>query len=196
MSLITDNVSLYHWLLILYHWLLTLYHWLLTLSLYHWLLTLYYCIIDYWYCITVSLSIDTVLLYHWLLTLYHWLLTLSLYHWLLTLYRYWHCITASLIIDTIIIVFGVPDSVQAFCCALDHDVTLSVALPQVIINTEWGAFGDNGCLDFLRTEYDRELDTFSINPGKQMWVLDAYTYGHSLTSRSCSPWYNLMVDWP
>ncbi|KAL8618135.1 hypothetical protein ACOMHN_034362 [Nucella lapillus] len=39
---------------------------------------------------------------------------------------------------------------------------------QVIINTEWGAFGDNGCLDFLRTEYDRELDTFSINPGKQI----------------------------
>ncbi|XP_067657631.1 hexokinase type 2-like isoform X1 [Haliotis asinina] len=39
---------------------------------------------------------------------------------------------------------------------------------QVIINTEWGAFGDNGCLDFLRTEYDRELDTFSINPGKQV----------------------------
>ena len=39
---------------------------------------------------------------------------------------------------------------------------------QVIINTEWGAFGDNGCLDFIRTEYDRELDTYSINPGKQM----------------------------
>ncbi|CAG5133645.1 unnamed protein product [Candidula unifasciata] len=39
---------------------------------------------------------------------------------------------------------------------------------QVIINTEWGAFGDNGCLDFTRTEYDRELDTFSINPGKQV----------------------------
>uniref|UniRef100_A0A0B6ZZ59 Phosphotransferase n=1 Tax=Arion vulgaris TaxID=1028688 RepID=A0A0B6ZZ59_9EUPU len=39
---------------------------------------------------------------------------------------------------------------------------------QVIINTEWGAFGDNGCLDFMRTEYDRELDTFSINPGKQV----------------------------
>lgn len=39
---------------------------------------------------------------------------------------------------------------------------------QVIINTEWGAFGDNGCLDFVRTEYDRELDTFSINPGKQL----------------------------
>ena len=39
---------------------------------------------------------------------------------------------------------------------------------QVLINTEWGAFGDNGCLDFIRTEYDRELDTYSINPGKQM----------------------------
>uniref|UniRef100_A0A0B7A0I3 Phosphotransferase n=1 Tax=Arion vulgaris TaxID=1028688 RepID=A0A0B7A0I3_9EUPU len=25
-----------------------------------------------------------------------------------------------------------------------------------------------GCLDFMRTEYDRELDTFSINPGKQV----------------------------
>ncbi|KAK3765894.1 hypothetical protein RRG08_002140 [Elysia crispata] len=39
---------------------------------------------------------------------------------------------------------------------------------QVIINTEWGAFGDNGCLDFMRTEYDHELDTFSINPAKQI----------------------------
>ncbi|CAI9739073.1 hexokinase-2-like isoform X1 [Octopus vulgaris] len=39
---------------------------------------------------------------------------------------------------------------------------------QVIINTEWGAFGDNGCLDIVRTEYDRELDTYSINPGKQL----------------------------
>ncbi|KAH3708583.1 hexokinase-2-like isoform X2 [Dreissena polymorpha] len=40
---------------------------------------------------------------------------------------------------------------------------------QVLINTEWGAFGDNGCLDFIRTEYDRELDTYSINPGKQLY---------------------------
>lgn len=40
---------------------------------------------------------------------------------------------------------------------------------QVVINTEWGAFGDNGCLDFIRTEYDRELDTYSINPGKQIY---------------------------
>lgn len=38
----------------------------------------------------------------------------------------------------------------------------------VLINTEWGAFGDNGALDFVRTSYDREIDENSINPGKQM----------------------------
>lgn len=38
----------------------------------------------------------------------------------------------------------------------------------VLINTEWGAFGDNGALDFIRTEYDREIDEFSINKGKQL----------------------------
>lgn len=48
------------------------------------------------------------------------------------------------------------------------DCLIQNFVKQVIINTEWGAFGDNGCLDFMRTEYDRELDTYSINPGKQM----------------------------
>ncbi|XP_063709782.1 hexokinase type 2 isoform X2 [Culicoides brevitarsis] len=38
----------------------------------------------------------------------------------------------------------------------------------VLINTEWGAFGDNGALDFIRTQYDREIDEHSINPGKQL----------------------------
>lgn len=38
----------------------------------------------------------------------------------------------------------------------------------VLINTEWGAFGDNGALDFVRTQYDREIDEHSINPGKQL----------------------------
>jgi hexokinase len=33
---------------------------------------------------------------------------------------------------------------------------------------EWGAFGDNGCLDFLLTEYDKEVDKTSLNPSKQM----------------------------
>ncbi|XP_037916312.1 hexokinase type 2 isoform X1 [Hermetia illucens] len=40
--------------------------------------------------------------------------------------------------------------------------------PYVLINTEWGAFGDNGALDFVRTEYDRDVDKYSINPGKQL----------------------------
>ncbi|CAF3509053.1 unnamed protein product [Rotaria sp. Silwood1] len=40
---------------------------------------------------------------------------------------------------------------------------------QVIINTEWGAFGDNGCLNFIRTKYDEEVDISSINPGKQIF---------------------------
>ncbi|KAI0985542.1 hypothetical protein GJ496_010203 [Pomphorhynchus laevis] len=38
---------------------------------------------------------------------------------------------------------------------------------QVIINTEWGAFGDNGCLENFRTIYDKEVDRSSVNPGKQ-----------------------------
>lgn len=38
----------------------------------------------------------------------------------------------------------------------------------MLINTEWGAFGDDGALDFVRTEFDREIDAKSVNPGKQM----------------------------
>jgi hexokinase len=40
---------------------------------------------------------------------------------------------------------------------------------QVIINMEWGAFGDNGRLNLIRTKYDEEVDLSSINPGKQMY---------------------------
>jgi len=40
--------------------------------------------------------------------------------------------------------------------------------PEMIINTEWGAFGDDGSLEIVRTEYDREIDANSINPGKQL----------------------------
>ncbi|XP_008308805.1 hexokinase-1 [Cynoglossus semilaevis] len=40
---------------------------------------------------------------------------------------------------------------------------------QMCINMEWGAFGDNGCLDDIRTEYDRNVDDFSLNPGKQRY---------------------------
>lgn len=40
---------------------------------------------------------------------------------------------------------------------------------QVVINLEWGAFGDAGCLDFIMTEYDRDIDNHSINKGKQVF---------------------------
>lgn len=51
---------------------------------------------------------------------------------------------------------------------------------QVVINTEWGAFGNrkNGvsALDFLATEYDRNVDNMSINPHQQMLVLKCKSY--------------------
>lgn len=37
-----------------------------------------------------------------------------------------------------------------------------------IFNTEWGAFGENHQIDFLRTKFDDEIDRMSKNPGKQM----------------------------
>ncbi|XP_060712556.1 hexokinase-2-like [Hemiscyllium ocellatum] len=40
---------------------------------------------------------------------------------------------------------------------------------RMCINTEWGAFGDNGCLDDICTEFDREVDRLSMNPGKQTY---------------------------
>lgn len=35
---------------------------------------------------------------------------------------------------------------------------------EVVIDVEWGAFGDNGVLDFMKTEFDQELDTNSLLP--------------------------------
>ncbi|EDV20785.1 uncharacterized protein TRIADDRAFT_50939 [Trichoplax adhaerens] len=37
---------------------------------------------------------------------------------------------------------------------------------QVIINIEWGSFGDHGHLDNIRTGFDREIDEHSLNRGK------------------------------
>jgi len=39
----------------------------------------------------------------------------------------------------------------------------------MIVNTEWGAFGDNGELEFIRTKWDKEVDENSLNPGKQIF---------------------------
>lgn len=38
---------------------------------------------------------------------------------------------------------------------------------QMCINTEWGGFGDNGCIDDICTQYDKEVDEGSLNSGKQ-----------------------------
>uniref|UniRef100_A0A8C1UA50 hexokinase n=1 Tax=Cyprinus carpio TaxID=7962 RepID=A0A8C1UA50_CYPCA len=40
---------------------------------------------------------------------------------------------------------------------------------RMCINTEWGAFGDDGTLEDIRTEFDREIDRGSLNPGKQLF---------------------------
>ncbi|XP_043939014.1 hexokinase-2 isoform X2 [Protopterus annectens] len=40
---------------------------------------------------------------------------------------------------------------------------------RMCINMEWGAFGDNGCLDDFRTEFDMAVDNLSLNPGKQIY---------------------------
>ncbi|XP_077121828.1 hexokinase-3 isoform X1 [Ranitomeya variabilis] len=37
------------------------------------------------------------------------------------------------------------------------------------VNMEWGAFGDNGCLDDIFTSFDQDVDNHSINPGKQRY---------------------------
>ena len=39
----------------------------------------------------------------------------------------------------------------------------------MVVNTEWGAFGNQGELDFILTKWDREVDRLSINPGKQIF---------------------------
>lgn len=36
------------------------------------------------------------------------------------------------------------------------------------VNTEWGGFGDDGAMDFIRTKYDYTQDENSINGGKQL----------------------------
>lgn len=39
---------------------------------------------------------------------------------------------------------------------------------KMCINTEWGGFGDDGVMDFVRTPYDKLLDQTTINAGKHL----------------------------
>lgn len=45
--------------------------------------------------------------------------------------------------------------------------TLAGEEGRMCINMEWGAFGDNGCLDAFFTPFDRQVDEASLNPGRQ-----------------------------
>lgn len=48
----------------------------------------------------------------------------------------------------------------------------------VIIDAEFGAFGDNGCSDFLKTKFDRQIDAMSLFPGS--FTLEKYFSGKYL----------------
>lgn len=38
----------------------------------------------------------------------------------------------------------------------------------MIINTEWGSFGNDGVMEFVRTEFDRRVDRESLFPGRAL----------------------------
>ncbi|XP_075167290.1 hexokinase type 2-like [Haematobia irritans] len=48
----------------------------------------------------------------------------------------------------------------------------------VIVDVEWGAFGDNGVLDFIKTEYDRQVDEGSLL--KNSFTFEKYISGKYL----------------
>ncbi|GFS79584.1 hexokinase-2 [Nephila pilipes] len=81
--------------------------------------------------------------------------------------------TNACFMDTVYVNEGTRPKTRPYMAKLDNDVDLwdsdAVEPRQVIVNTEWGAFGDDGCLDFIRTQYDREVDRVSLNPGKQLF---------------------------
>lgn len=49
---------------------------------------------------------------------------------------------------------------------------------EVVIDIEWGAFGDNGSLDFMKTEFDREIDRHSNHIGS--FTFEKLFAGHYL----------------
>ncbi|XP_017483813.1 PREDICTED: putative hexokinase HKDC1 [Rhagoletis zephyria] len=51
-------------------------------------------------------------------------------------------------------------------------------LEEVLVNMECGAFGDNECIDFVRTKYDRQLDQASLFP--KSFTFEKYLGGQFL----------------
>ncbi|KAF1744073.1 hypothetical protein MXB_2327 [Myxobolus squamalis] len=69
---------------------------------------------------------------------------------------------------------GVINGTGTNACYLEEIVhvkswTGPASVRRVIINMEWGAFGENGELNDLRTPIDDEIDLSSINPGHQIF---------------------------
>jgi hexokinase len=64
----------------------------------------------------------------------------------------------------------------------------------MIINTEWGAFGENGELDFVLTKWDRRVDELSVNPGKQVSspTLIIASSNNGLGKKNC---FNVTLKW-
>ncbi|KAG5319354.1 HXK2 Hexokinase, partial [Pseudoatta argentina] len=52
-------------------------------------------------------------------------------------------------------------------CAIPGNYSASKS--DMLINTEWGAFGEQDVLNFVITEFDRAIDENSINPNKQLF---------------------------
>ena len=50
---------------------------------------------------------------------------------------------------------------------------------QVIIDPEMGAFGDNGCIDFIRTQWDDEMDKRSLLPGKHFKLTEVKIFNET-----------------
>ncbi|KAH0946799.1 hypothetical protein HN011_002734 [Eciton burchellii] len=72
---------------------------------------------------------------------------------------------------------GVIVGTGSNACYVERTKNVERAIPgnymedkyNMLINTEWGAFGEGGVLDFVQTEFDRILDKNSLNPTKQLF---------------------------
>lgn len=64
-----------------------------------------------------------------------------------------------------------PSGTGSNACYMEemrHIETVEGDEGRMCINMEWGAFGDDGSLKDIRTEFDQEIDMGSLNPGKQL----------------------------
>lgn len=55
-------------------------------------------------------------------------------------------------------------------CYMEHMKNIETVEGDVgymCVNTEWGGFGDNDNIEDIRTRFDREVDSGSLNVGKQ-----------------------------